>query len=859
MAPEPGAEAAPYPYGRSTVLATASEGLERALEAAEEPRAGATTPPGPPAAAGAAAKGPRPPSGTKRVVRKKKRRGFPISVNLANCKYELLRIVQKKLGWKEVGDDDEWQVYWTDTSVNIERIMKLTKTQKINHFTGMLEICRKKSLARNINRISAMFGSEFDFTPKTFVLPGDMPEFLSQFAGKKRKTFILKPDAGCQGKGIALAQDAETALSALESLGTDNVVAQRYLPKPFLIDGYKFDLRVYVLVISCDPLRVFLYNDGLARFCTEKYSAPRSENLADVCMHLTNYAVNKHNEKFAFNEDAKANDEGSKWSIQGLRDWMNANGHDFDTAWDRIADLTVKTLCTIQPILQHNYRSVLPPEHNDGFSCFEVLGLDVLLDHTLKPWLIEVNHSPSFTVDTPLDLAIKEDLISDTIDLVRVDPRAIKKAKQADKQDAMNRLYGAGSKKDGSGDDEAPRRKGPRTEEEIEAARAAAHKTREKYEEKHMGGFERIYPSADAARNAKYQAIINGAKKVFQSHSFQHRVRNTLEKVKEQARHKADEEAVLKARQAGDLKAARAKEKELRGTGGRGSEKEAAAAAGGDRTGTPPATGPVRAKKVQRPQAGSGAAVAPRVTPPSGRLLSGRDRAQQLSSKTSLPAPHGADEDRARALQRPYGVVMRAGGIGSGGAAVKPLPFSGVGVTIAARYDLEVGASAVPVGARPRSVDSARARLRGASWHGTEDAGGLSPASRRSMEAGLTERRASALDEKIVMDDRAHALLTRALQGRAVADELPQRVVSGLVGSGPGGASRNSIGNPSHMDAAATSTTRVVSSFPGNGLVLKPGAARQSAGAAAAARASHGFLSIKGLHHHKADNVRQYY
>ena len=40
-----------------------------------------------------------------------------------------MRIVQRQLGWKEVGDDDDWEIYWTDTSVGIERIMKLTKTQ----------------------------------------------------------------------------------------------------------------------------------------------------------------------------------------------------------------------------------------------------------------------------------------------------------------------------------------------------------------------------------------------------------------------------------------------------------------------------------------------------------------------------------------------------------------------------------------------------------------------------------------------------------------------------------------------------------------------------------------------------------
>ena len=65
----------------------------------------------------------------------------------------------------------------------------------------------------------------------------------------------------------------------------------------------KFDLRVYVLMASCDPLRLFIYNDGLARFCTEKYSPPDIDNLSNICMHLTNYAINKNNANFVFNKD----------------------------------------------------------------------------------------------------------------------------------------------------------------------------------------------------------------------------------------------------------------------------------------------------------------------------------------------------------------------------------------------------------------------------------------------------------------------------------------------------------------------------------------------------------------------------
>lgn len=57
------------------------------------------------------------------------------------------------------------------------------------------------------------------------------------------------------------------------------MVCQQYVSKPFLIDGFKFDLRVYVLVTSCDPLRIFVYEDGLGRFATLKYVDPSNNNL----------------------------------------------------------------------------------------------------------------------------------------------------------------------------------------------------------------------------------------------------------------------------------------------------------------------------------------------------------------------------------------------------------------------------------------------------------------------------------------------------------------------------------------------------------------------------------------------------
>ena len=60
---------------------------------------------------------------------------------------------------------------------------------------------------------------------------------------------------------------------------SENFVVQEYIDKPFLVDGFKTDMRIYVLVTSCDPLKFFLFNDGLLRMSTEKYTAPTDSNL----------------------------------------------------------------------------------------------------------------------------------------------------------------------------------------------------------------------------------------------------------------------------------------------------------------------------------------------------------------------------------------------------------------------------------------------------------------------------------------------------------------------------------------------------------------------------------------------------
>jgi tubulin polyglutamylase TTLL6/13 len=92
--------------------------------------------------------------------------------------------------------------------------------------------------------------------------------------------FIAKPDASSQGRGIFIFKDPSDQSQKRPAITakTAGMVIQKYVHRPLLVDGFKFDIRIYVLVTSCDPLRAFIHRDGLARFATVPYSRPKQEN-----------------------------------------------------------------------------------------------------------------------------------------------------------------------------------------------------------------------------------------------------------------------------------------------------------------------------------------------------------------------------------------------------------------------------------------------------------------------------------------------------------------------------------------------------------------------------------------------------
>ena len=177
--------------------------------------------------------------------------------NVARTQYDVVReVLEKGFGYKLIIEDEpEWDLLWMDTGVTSSIVSKLRSYQKVNRYHGMSCLSRKNYLGMNLMRVRKALPDEYNYFPQTWMLPAEWCEFKNQFDGKGNDTFILKPEALSQGKGIFLTNNFENINQA------ERYVAQQYVTHPYLIEGLKFDLRVYVLVYGCDPLRIFIYKE----------------------------------------------------------------------------------------------------------------------------------------------------------------------------------------------------------------------------------------------------------------------------------------------------------------------------------------------------------------------------------------------------------------------------------------------------------------------------------------------------------------------------------------------------------------------------------------------------------------------
>lgn len=281
-----------------------------------------------------------------------------------------------RLGYTRVyNETDSWDVMWAHdypfTALG-SILRNLESYRRVNHIPATGYITNKVDLA--------VSDPENMFIPKAFQLPNDETVFREYAKEHPEKMFVQK---GNKHRDIYIR-----AVDEIDYKNEETFI-QEYIERPFLVDGYKFDIGVYVIITSLNPLRIYMYNgDILFRYCPVKYY-PFDPKDVDKYVVGDDYlptwevpALQKYYKKQGF----------------GMRDsfdaYVRSQDKDPIVIWERAEDairsILVKTEKQLLPFLQnYQYRS----------SFFEMIRFDLIIDEDLNVYIMEANMSPNLSSD----------------------------------------------------------------------------------------------------------------------------------------------------------------------------------------------------------------------------------------------------------------------------------------------------------------------------------------------------------------------------------------------------------------------------------------------------------------------------
>ncbi len=243
----------------------------------------------------------------------------------------------------------------------------------------------KARLAAALQRCAATNPDHGRF-PETFVLP-QQRDALAEFAARHKPNLIMiaKPRQGTGGQGITITGDVGAIIDRTD------IVVQRYLDRPYLVDGRKGHARIYGLVCSAQPLRAYLYSEGIIRFAPERYDA-RPEQWANRAVHITNTALHRGHKALTISDDPSQENVGNIWSLTALLRRMTEDGLDGDATFGKITTLVewfVRMLAS-EGLFAHQAQSGPARAFTP-----KLFGLDVLIDDSGNPWLLEMQVKPA--------------------------------------------------------------------------------------------------------------------------------------------------------------------------------------------------------------------------------------------------------------------------------------------------------------------------------------------------------------------------------------------------------------------------------------------------------------------------------
>ncbi|XP_033337259.1 tubulin tyrosine ligase-like 15 [Megalopta genalis] len=279
--------------------------------------------------------------------------------------------VLDRLGFKETNNDSNWDLLWAHDypfRVLSSNLSKLQDHQRVNHFPGCGYITNKVDLST----------TKGQYILPAFKLPEQRDEFLKHADEHPKKIFVEKSN---DHRGIRVKNISDINLAVTGSF------VQEFIQQPFLVDGYKFDIGVYTVITSIDPVRVYIYKgDVLFRFCPIKYHPFNAEVL----------------DKYVVGDDYLP-----IWNVPSLKHYYTTLGFSMKDSFDayvrslgsdsqKVWSAMYEAIREIT-LAKEGYIKEAVERYGNGRNFFELVRFDFALDENLNVYTMEANMSPNLS------------------------------------------------------------------------------------------------------------------------------------------------------------------------------------------------------------------------------------------------------------------------------------------------------------------------------------------------------------------------------------------------------------------------------------------------------------------------------
>lgn len=304
------------------------------------------------------------------------------------------------------------QTFHINKIKEIKKLFGINKYQKFYYISELTFYFNKFMLYQSYETMKKKYGNEFNYMAETFYYPKNKAIIEKKFKNYNLNVdnlWLVKPLYTHGGTGIYIFKN-------LKNISLESYLITKYITNIHLIKGKKYDLRIYVLISGINPLRLYLYKEGLVRIASNKYYINK-ESLNNNYIHITNNRINKKHKNFVLPKSY--NDPSANiWNLNTYKNYLKTHNIDYNLIFDEIKELIIKSIISIyKNLIRYSKENDL----ND-INFFKILGYDILITDQLKAKLIEINTEPSLVLYNNVDKIIKPNLFIDTLNIIGITP-----------------------------------------------------------------------------------------------------------------------------------------------------------------------------------------------------------------------------------------------------------------------------------------------------------------------------------------------------------------------------------------------------------------------------------------------------